>query len=147
MTRATSRQRCRPPPLRGASNPVVSTSDVIDLYTLRCVTGALLWARHHPLQLSAVELERFDIAVNHLVRTQPELSGEIAAASDALLSDEPDTAGMRTIAAVDYLAQLTQVDINCAAALAAALTAATSPRGLATRRHPSLFDPGDGDAS
>ncbi len=115
----------------------MSTSEVIDLYTLRCVTGALLCARHHPFELTATEVDSFDYAVNHLVRTRDDYSGEIAETTVALLSDEPDAAGSRTTAAIDYLAQLTDVDLDCASALAALLQL---PAPRAAMRHPTLFD-------
>jgi hypothetical protein len=115
---------------------------VVDLYTLRCVAATLLWTRHHLAELSVGELRRLDVAVRHLVAIRPGLSGDLASITARLLSSEPDHHGARTIAAIDNLAALTNVDLDNAGELATKLTAPA--RSSADTARPELFD-ADGD--
>jgi hypothetical protein len=111
---------------------------VIDLFLLRCVAATLLWARHHVSELTVAEARRVDVAVNHLVAMRPALSGEFASTAEVLLSSEPDHRGVRTTAAIDHLAELTHVNLDNAAALAASL----APPSTVTARtqQPELFE-------
>src|ERR1700712_52677 len=100
------------------------SSDVVDLYTLRCAVATVVHARHHLDELQPDQLARLNRAIGHLSSVSEGLHGEVAAATRALLSDAPDPGGRRTVRSIDRLAQLTHVDPLTAPALASRLRSA-----------------------
>jgi hypothetical protein len=119
----------------------VALSSVVDLYTLRCAVAALVHARGHIDHLDQRQLARVDRAVGHLADVAHDLHGELATATRALLSPDPDPAGARTVRAIAGLARLTHVYDAAAPALAASLRVSVAPA------QPSLFDDADADSA
>ena len=111
------------------------SSDVVDLYALRCAIATVVHARDHLDELDRPRLIQLDSAVSHLASIAASLHGEMASATRALLSDQPDPGGRRTISSIGHLAHLTHVDAFSAPALASRLPSATRPK------QQRLFDP------
>ena len=82
---------------------------VVDLFKLRCAIAVLLHACHHIDDLTTTEMVRLDNAVHHLSRFRSQMNGDLAANTDALLSNDLDPAGRRTIDAIAQLAMLAQI--------------------------------------
>jgi hypothetical protein len=114
----------------------------LDLYRLRVAVAVLFWTRIHIAELldhvPRLLLLRLDAAVAHLGDVQHEVGGEVGACCRALLSPASDVTGARTVAAIDRLAAITNVDEDSAAALAALIddSLGGDPRALS---------PSDGD--
>ena len=102
-------------------------SAVVDLFAFRCAVAALVHARHNIDRLSRDHVHRVNDAVHHLTGQLPELAGDIARHTAAVLSPDPDPNGRRTVHAIDALAELTHVDADTAPVLAATLKPAIRP--------------------
>jgi hypothetical protein len=105
----------------------VAPSGIVDLYTLRCAVAVLVHARCHVDVLDDRQLIRVDQAVGHLSQVAHDLHGDLATATQWLLSPEPDPEGARTVRAITRLAKLTHVDDAAVPALAASLRVAAKP--------------------
>ena len=93
---------------------------VVDLFDLRCAIAVLLHGCHHFDDLTTPNLLRLNNAVRHLSRFRSQMNGAFAANTDALLSNDLDPAGRRTITAIEQLAELVQITESTALALAEA---------------------------
>lgn len=108
---------------------------VVDLYGFRCAVAVLIHARDNIVTLDNAQIARVDVAIQHLSEAVPGLAGELGSATAALLSQDADPGGRRTVRAVGRLGHLTHVDEATAPALAASIRRREPPSQL------SLFDP------
>ena len=93
---------------------------VVDLFELRCAISVLLHGCHHFDDLTMTNLVRLDNAVRHLSGVRSQMHGDFAANTDALLSNDLDPAGRRTITAIEQLAEIVRITESTALPLAVA---------------------------
>ena len=106
-TNTKDRDKCRDHLVRRLYDDMKPT--VVDLFDLRCAIAVLLRACHHIDDLTTTNLVRLDSAVRHLSGVRSQMHGDFAANTDALLSNDLDPAGRRTIDAIAQLAMLAQI--------------------------------------
>lgn len=99
---------------------------VIDLFNFRCAVAVLVHARHNIDRLTALHIHRVNAALEQLTDQLPDLAGDAARHTAAVLSPNPDPHGQRTLNAIDSLATLAHVDADTAPVLAATLKPAAA---------------------